>query len=122
MAEQARSVFEVAEELERESGCKISPYQSFLVTPKGITDEDCIKMLEAAAEEVDISEFLDRCDQGNRPNGVLILCLFKSDQDQEGRGRCRLFEMTPAYSAIWRKGTATKASNSFGELFAHLLQ
>lgn len=75
------------------------------------------RAIEEFAVEIDLAGVLE----GRlKPNGVLILCMFKSDRRQDGSNVVRLFEFSGWASAKIR--SLGKANSSHGELFGHLLQ
>lgn len=69
------------------------------------------------AQEIDLAAVLDGA---LKPQGVVILCMFKADRRQDGSNLVRLFEFSEWASRKIR--SVGKAGSSYGELFEHLLQ
>lgn len=79
--------------------------------------ENVYQAIREHAEEIDIAAVLDG---SVKPQGIIILCMFKADRRQDGSQLVRLFEFSESASEKIR--SIGKASSSHGELFEHWLQ
>jgi len=78
---------------------------------------DILHAISNHAREIDIRGVLE----GRiKPTGVVVLCKFEADRQEDGSAIIRMFEFSE--SASERIRSLGKAQTSHGELFGHLLQ